>query len=124
MMVFSLFHGRRTRERETRANQRSAKVRAKVSQANKINPPPAVKSQGAAIKNPPPAGKAVGGHEKTPRQLERQWVAKKKKPDSLARTAQGQGQRGTREACVARVKSNFGRAREASTTQTRAKDKT
>ena len=72
--------------------------------------PPDLEAQGAAIK-------------KT-RKLERQWVAKKKNPDSLARTAQDQGQRGTREACVARVKGNFGRAREASTTQTRAKDKT
>ena len=126
LVVFSLFHGRRTSERETGANQRSGRVRAKVSQANKTNPHPDLEAQGAAIKNPSPAGKTVGDQEKETRQLGKargrreekpppagksQGAAKKPPPRlSLARAAQGQGKRA--------------RAKPAKRTQTRADTKT
>ena len=68
-MVFSLFHGRRTRERDW--------GESKVSQVNKTNPPPAGKSQGAAIKKIP------ASWEKS------QWVVKKKNPRQLGEKAVG-----------------------------------
>ena len=114
------------RERETGVNQRSAKVRAKVSQANKTNPSPRLGStgggdkktprqlerQGAAKKNPRQLGKARGRREEKPPPAGKSQGAAKKPPtpDSLARAAQGQGQRA--------------RAKPAKRTQTRADTKT
>ena len=112
MVVFSLFHGRRTRERlgrikgQPRSGRRSAK-------GKKTTPPPNLEAQGAdaAKKKTRQLGKARGRREeKPPAAGKSQGAATKKPPDSLERAAQGQGQ--------------GARAKPAKRTQTRADTKT
>ena len=84
MVVFSLFHGRRTRETgdwgESKVNQGQDQGAAKKTQLG---------SRGSATKNPPTW--AQGQHSKKPPDLG-PGVVREKPPDSLERAAQGEGQ--------------------------------